>query len=93
MEAEIAPKLLEYGLLGAITLGSLWVAAKMYKRGDSIREETQQRLEEKDKEHAAEMQALQERYITKSESWMQQYHEQARAQTEVLQSMERRYKR
>ncbi len=44
-------------------------------------------------EHKEEMKALEERYITKAETWMQQYHDLAKTLAEIADAQERRYGR
>lgn len=98
--SEIISKFLEYGVLGMIALLAMWVAWRkdrefndLTKEKDALHKEHAERLETLTTDHKNEMMALEERYITKAETWMQQHHELARAQNEVLTAMERRYGR
>lgn len=70
-----------------------WIAWRMYKDNTKLREDHNDRLMKLTEDHKNEMKALEERYITKAETWMAQYHELARAQTSVMDSIERRFTR
>jgi len=97
---ELISKFLEYGLLGVVALAAIWIAWRKDRENKTLHEEKDemhnahaQQLETLVTDHKSEMMALEERYITKAETWMQQHHELARAQNEVLVAMERRYGR
>ena len=95
---ELISTFLEYGLLGVIALAAIWVAwrkdrenKEMVEEKDALHAAHATRLETLITDHKSEMMALEERYITKAETWMQQHYELARAQNDVLVAMERRY--
>jgi len=97
---EIISKFLEYGVLGIIALLAMAVAWRKDRENKTLNDEKDElhkehaaRLTTLAGEHKSEMMALEERYITKAETWMQQHYELSRAQNEVLTSMERRYGR
>ena len=82
---------LEYGLLGVVALAALWFALKKDRaltisvdEKDALHKHYSTRMEKAAKEAKAEIIALEERYITKAETWMQQYHANAGAQTDAL---------
>jgi ABC-type nickel/cobalt efflux system permease component RcnA len=96
----IVSKFLEYGILGLIALLAIWFAWRKDRDNKTLNEEKDELHKEHavqlgtiTSDHKAEMMALEERYITKAETWMQQHYELSRAQNEVLTSMERRYGR
>jgi hypothetical protein len=84
---------LVHGPLGVMALVAGWIAWRMYKDNAKLREDHNERLVKLTEDHKNEMKALEERYITKAETWMAQYHELARAQTSVMDSIERRFQR
>lgn len=59
----------------------------------ALHEAQKERLREILAVHKEEMKALEERYITKAETWMQQYHDLAKAGFEIADAQERRYGR
>lgn len=82
---------LEYGLLGVVCLVALWFALKKDREAKALSEEKDElhkhyseRMEKQATDTKSEIIALEERYITKAETWMQQYHANAGAQTEAL---------
>lgn len=88
-----------YGALGVITVLALLFAR--YKDRETKAAQTtirdlhnsyQGKIEEADTEHRREMQVLLERYISKSETWMEKYHEHAR-ELRVLVSALREHRR
>lgn len=98
--SELISKFLEYGILGIIALAGVWIAWRKDRENKALHEEKDElhtahaeRLETLVTDHKNEMTALEERYITKAETWMQQHHELASAQNELLVSLERRYGR
>lgn len=80
MEPSITSALLVYGPLGIMTLVSMLVAAKLYRDRETERAA-----------HRAELEKLQERHVTKAETWMGQYQELAKSLNTVLESISKRY--
>jgi len=89
--SQVVGAFLEHGLLGVITLISLWCAFKKDREVPALHAAHAEETVVRNSEHASEMKALQERYITKSETWMTKYHEMTDGQNEVLTSLERRW--
>ncbi len=81
LAGPISKALLVYGPLGIIALVSMYIAVRMYR--DLIAER---------KSHAEDMHAFQDRYITKAESWMQQYYELQKRMTDLVEAMSMRGK-
>lgn len=88
---EVVGAFLEHGLLGIVTLIALWFAFKKDREVSDLHETHATRTAEAVTLHAAEMKAMQERYIAKAETWMSKYHEMAESQNDVLISLERRW--
>ena len=85
---------MEHGILGVVCLIAIWFAYKKDREAREISVEKDElhkahatQLQEVQHEHKNEMMALEERYITKAETWMQQYHDNARGQTDALSSL------
>lgn len=83
----ILKQLLAQGILGLFCGISMWVAWSKDREQKSDRKEYQEKLEEMAKAHKAEMNALLERYVSKSETWMSKYHEMAKAQDDTMSAM------
>lgn len=88
---DIVGAFLEHGLLGVVTLIALWFAFKKDREATALHEAHAESTAALNATHKSEMEALQERYITKAETWMSKYHEMADSQNEVLISLERRW--
>jgi hypothetical protein len=88
---DLVGTFLEHGLLGVVSLIALWFAYKKDREAVALHESHAERVTLLNADHAAEMKALQERYISKAETWMGKYHEMADGQNEVLISLERRW--
>lgn len=73
---ELLQSLGDYGAIGLIAIVALGWAYRLYR---DLQKERQR------------MDALRERYITKAETWMNKYHDMAKAQTSMLEAFERRY--
>jgi len=93
VEAKIASVLLVYGPLGVICILSLLFAWKKDRDLAKERVAFQNRIDDQSKAHHEELQTLQERFITKAETWMSKYGELATSMTAVLESFERKYPR
>lgn len=93
MPEAVSNIFLVYGPLGAMALIAGWIAWRIYRDNAQLREEHKNTIMKLTEDHKHEMKALEERYITKAETWMAQYHELARAQTSVMDSIERRFQR
>ena len=98
--SELISKFLEYGILGMIALLAMYIAFRkdrenlaLHEEKDALHTAHAERLETLVTDHKNEMTALEERYITKAETWMHRHHELASAQNELLVSLERRYGR
>jgi hypothetical protein len=79
---ELLKDLAESGVIGLVAVIALRWAMRMY-----------QDMQKMQKAHQQAMEALRERLITKAETWMEKYHELAKAQNELLDAIERRYGR
>lgn len=79
---QIASALLTYGPLGIISLVSLLTAWKFYndREADRVR-------------HVQAQKEWEERYVSKAETWMLQYHELAKSMNAVVEALNRRYER
>lgn len=100
MESGIGEVLLQSGVLGVVTLVAFLVARKLYldlakarHAKDELHEKHKAEIRQIHEDHKEEMKALEERYITKAETWMQQYHDLAKAGFEIADAQERRYGR
>lgn len=93
MPEAVSNIFLVHGPLGVMAMVAGWIAWRMYKDNGKLRDEQKETLAKLHEDHKNEMKALEERYITKAETWMAQYHELARAQTSVMDSIERRFQR
>ncbi len=89
---------LEHGVLGVVALLAIWFAirkdrevASVVAEKDALHGAHAAAIAELNLTHKAEMEALQERYITKAETWMSKYHEMTDSQNDVLISLERRW--
>lgn len=80
---QIGKILIVYGPLGVMCFIALMVAWQKDKDLKTERQEYQKKLEEMAKAHQAEMNVLEERYITKAENWMNKYHELATVLAEL----------
>ena len=79
LTGPISKALLVYGPLGILALVATAIAVRMYR--DLVAER---------KSHADDMHAFQDRYITKAESWMQQYYELQKRMTDLVEAMSTR---
>lgn len=79
MEPSVSSALLVYGPLGIMALVAFVVAIRLYRDREKERGE-----------HRAEMKIMEDKLIAKSESWMEKYHELAKAMGAVLDSMAKR---
>lgn len=89
---------LEHGLLGVVALMAIIFAIKkdrevtnVVAEKDALHAVHAERLQEIAAENKAEMLSLEERYITKSETWMEKYYDLAVSQSDTLASLERRW--
>lgn len=90
MEAELLKAIASYGALGAISAFALWVANNKDQQLTKERLEYMEKIEAAAATHKAEMHALEERYITKSETWMAKYHELMSSMNEVMDQLTKR---
>ena len=82
MEPSLTKAFLYYGPLGLAALIFLLAAIRFYRDKEAAA-----------KAHAKEMRAMEERYITKAETWMEKNHELAASINQVLESISKRYDR
>lgn len=78
-----------YGPLGILALLACLVAINLYR---DLKEERAARLADATK-HNAEMRAMEERYIAKTETQIEKYHELSKTLNQTLDSAFRRYPR
>lgn len=85
MEIEkIANAFLVYGPLGVVALLAIMFAIQKDRTLTKEREGFLNKLEETQTQHNAELHALEERYVTKAETWMNKYHELATSQNATI---------
>ncbi len=89
--SQVVGAFLEHGLLGIVTLIALWFAFKKDRENVALHKDHAAATDAMNKEHKLEVTAIQERYITKAETWMAKYHEMASSQVDVLSALERRW--
>ena len=82
-----------YGPLGFIALISLLAAIRFYRDKERAAEAHADTLATEREQHAKEMRAMEERYITKAETWMEKHHELAASINQVLESISKRFDR
>lgn len=82
-----AEKLYIYGPLGFLAAASLIAAAYLFLVLAKERVRFDNAIKEVLKQHQVEMQALLERYISKSETWMAKYHEMAESQDMTIKAL------
>jgi len=94
----VAEKLFVYGPLGLLAGVCLLAAVRMFlllskerARFDADLKEQisahQKEVREQDASHASELKALEERFISKAETWMQKYHEMASSQDATIKGL------
>lgn len=90
MEFEFVKQLASYGLLGVVS--ALFGAWALSKDRQLTKERLQymEKLEAQAAAHKAEMHALEERYITKAETWMTKHHELMASMNDVMDRLEKR---
>ena len=84
---ELSTTLKVYGPLGILALLTTFAAIKLYRDRDRDR----QAFEAERKEWDKEMRTLEERYVTKAETWMSKYAEFSQAATQVVDATIRRF--
>ena len=85
MEIEkIASAILVYGPLGVIAFLALAVALQKDRELTKERKEFLDKQESLMAQNAQEMQELEERIVTKAETWMNKYHELATSQNATI---------
>lgn len=93
METSISNAFLVYGPLGLVALVSLLAAYRFYLDKEKANKEHAETLAAERDQHAQEMRAMEDRYITKAETWMEKNHELAASINQVLESISKRYDR
>jgi choline-glycine betaine transporter len=91
VETAVAKAFLVYGPLGLICLIMLFIAFRLYKDLTTERERHTKEMNAMRDNHAQEMRELEERYVTKAETWMDKNHELAKSINQVLESVSKRY--
>lgn len=86
----VTSTLLVYGPLGVITLLAIFVAVQKDRELTKDRKSFLDKQECLAKAHKEEMHSLEERYVTKAESWMQQYHELAHSMNAVAEALSKK---
>jgi len=74
--SELAKSFLDYGAFGITTLVALLMTMRMYRDREVER-----------KQNREEMHALEERYITKADTWMKQYYELQSRMTDLVETL------
>lgn len=90
MEVELFKAIASYGLLGVFCALFGFIAFSKDKQLAKERLEYLEKLEAAAATHKAEMHALEERYVTKSETWMGKYHELMSSMNEVMEQLTKR---
>ncbi len=95
---ELLKVFLQYGVVGAVAILALLVAFRLYK---DTKAAGQARLDDAKAHNEAlvklaadqknEMKALEERYITKAERWMEKNYDLARELAQIAELLERRW--
>jgi hypothetical protein len=93
VDTSISNAFLVYGPLGLIALVALLAAIRFYRDKEKAAETHAEILAAERDRHAKEMRALEDRYITKAETWMEKNHELAASINQVLESISKRYDR
>lgn len=83
---EISKILIVYGPLGVLALLAIYVAIRLYRDREADRVKYELAM----KEEREKYDALEERHITKSEGWMERYHELAQSMKQLLESVTKR---
>jgi len=96
---ELTTTLKVYGPLGVMTLLSVLACIKLYRDREKERKHSEDRLSaerenfaSREKKLQDELKTLEERYVTKAESWMSKYEDFAKAATQVVDAAMRRYR-
>jgi len=77
--SELAKAFVDYGALGIVALVSLAMTMKLYR--DNVAER---------KTNREEMHTLEERYITKADTWMEKYHQHQESMNRLLEALSKR---
>jgi len=93
VETSISNAFLVYGPLGLVALVSLLATIRFYRDKEAEAKAHAATLACEREQHALEMRAMQDRYITKAETWMEKNHELASSINQVLESISKRYDR
>lgn len=83
---EISKILIVYGPLGVLALLAIYVAIRLYRDREADRAKYAQDL----KEEREKYDELELRLISKSEAWMERYHELAQGMKQLLESVTKR---
>jgi hypothetical protein len=87
--SEITKIFLQYGLLGAIAILALIYGWRKDREAKAMSEACQARIDKQDEEHRTELTKFADRYILKSESWADRYHELARELKTLIDAIRR----
>lgn len=86
-ELKIASALLIYGPLGIMCLLFIIIAIRKDMQLTKERERHDKTILELTDKHKVEMHALEERYVTKAETWVAKHQELATSQDETIKSL------
>jgi hypothetical protein len=90
MNEVVTAKLVVYGPLGILALVGLTAAVWMFRLVIAERKAHAEEVRSLNEENKKSLMAWEERYISKAETWMQQYHELAKSMNAVLESFTKR---
>lgn len=79
MTETVSKLLIVYGPLGVMALVAMLIAVRLYRDLQSER-----------KEHTEEMKTMQDRYITKADTWMSKYQELYEKTIDLIDAIEKR---
>lgn len=86
-ELKVASALLVYGPLGVMAVLFIIIAIRKDMQLTKEREKHDATILEITEKHRAELHALEERYITKSEGWVTKHQELSSSQDETIKSL------
>jgi hypothetical protein len=84
MAPDLLGKLAEHGILGLVLVLFIVMYFRKEKENREQVKELNDRLVKQAEQHKTELNAIAERLITRSETWMMKYHELSTQQTEAI---------
>lgn len=84
---DIIGKLLSSGITGLIAALFIVLFLRKDKDLQALRKEYEENSAKQNEKHAADLAALVDRHMARSESWITKYHENAAAQTDALKAL------